>query len=82
MAASKSTKKVAVTRHAILTVKRTGGNSRREVGEELSRYIDQGYVISGFDRQYGGVSLHLEKTTDWTVEEVLSEVDDMFTVDP
>lgn len=69
---------VPVVKHLEVKILRSlGERQKREFLEEFSAKIAQGYKVFAFAKTHDGVTLQLGKTEDWTMDELMSECQEL-----
>ena len=67
---------VPVVKHCSLTVRgKLGARQQRDLIEDLSSKLAQGFKVYTMGKTRDGVLLQMGKTEDWTMDELLNEID-------
>ncbi len=70
-------KKFSVAKTKLITVQRLGTRTRRDLIEELETDLAAGYRVASHGRAKDGVQICLTLDQGWTVDELVSEVEEM-----
>lgn len=79
MAAKKITSKktVPVVKHKLIRVQQLGTRTRRELEAEFNEAIEKGYKVYAFGRKDGAVEIQMGLTEEWSVEDFMTELDEL-----
>lgn len=76
MTTKKTAVKVPVVKHCTLTVRgKLGARQQRDLVDDLSAKLAQGFKVYTMGKTHQGVVLQLGKTEDWTIDELLTEIE-------
>lgn len=68
--------KTPVVKHCTLTVRgKPGARQQRDLIEDLSSKLAQGFKVYTMGKTHQGVVLQLGKTENWTIDELLTEIE-------